>query len=182
MGGDDASGSDSSDEGYAENSSRGGAQGLLRRDRSMKLEAQFLRTLACRAGVLGGVAARGDGGGSAMDVDHDNKGGAGSRVGGVRGEGIGRAVPGHLVRRLEVLAVRMVEKYALLSHKDRELACRGLCQLWLSLSGPGQGDSLRRSVSAVFFLGWYFWRGCLRCVGDDDACVVRQLMMRRVDI
>lgn len=145
MDGDDASDSDSSDEGYTEMSGRGGAQGLLRHDRSMRLEAQFLRTLACRAGVLGGVAARGDGDNIAMDAGHDKGGGSQER--GVLREGIGGAVPGHLIRRLEVLAVRLVEKYALLSHKDRELACRGLCQLWLSLSGPGQGDNLRRSVS-----------------------------------
>lgn len=31
--------------------------GYEKRDRSLRLEAQFLRTLSCRAGVLGGIAA-----------------------------------------------------------------------------------------------------------------------------
>lgn len=90
-----------------------------------------------------------------MDVVDDNggdddKGGAPGKGEGARGivipGGMGGAVPGHLMRRLQALALRMVEKYALLSHKDRALACRGLCQLWLAFSGPGQGDNLSRMV------------------------------------
>lgn len=62
--------------------------------------------------------------------------------------GIGGAVPGHLMRRLQTLSLRLVEKYALLSQKDRGLACQGLCQLWLAFSGPGQGDNLSSMVRA----------------------------------
>lgn len=68
-----------------------------------------------------------------------------AEVGSISG-GSGAAVPGHLIRRLETVATRLVEKYALVGHKDRELVCRGLCQLWLSLAGPGQGDNLSRMV------------------------------------
>lgn len=84
-----------------------------------------------------------------MDVDgDDDKGsildkGKGRLVPG----GMGGAVPGHLIRRLQTLSLRLVEKYALLSQKDRGLACQGLCQLWLAFSGPGQGDNLSRMVS-----------------------------------
>eukprot|EP00752_Nemacystus_decipiens_P003549 g3275.t1 len=154
-------------EGDAPGSSGGGGrdEATFQRDLSLKLEAQFLRTLACRAGVLGGISARGgdapssspataEGGGvSAMDVDEDDKGGVPGKVKGpheifIPG-GMGGAVPGHLMRRLQALALRMVEKYALLSQKDRALACRGLCQLWLAFSGPGQGDNLSRMLGVV---------------------------------
>ena len=57
---------------------------LFSRDRSLKLRAQFLRALACRAGVLGGVFARAgrvavspekrDDTCSAMDVEDDEGG------------------------------------------------------------------------------------------------------------
>jgi len=80
-----------------------------------------------------------------MDVDgEDSNEAKGAR--GINSGGMGGAVPGHLMRRLQTLALRMVDKYALLSQKDRGLACQGLCQLWLALSGPGQGDSLSRMV------------------------------------
>ena len=139
-------------------------QTLLRSDRSPKIEAQFLRALACRAGVLGGVFARLEvattsplgAGSEEMDVD--------AREGeGVLGEGIrcsvpgevasgrlGGAVPGAVMRRLQALASRLVEKFALLSPKDRSLVYSGLCQLWLALSRPGQGDSLSRLVRQLF--------------------------------
>lgn len=137
----------------------------FQRDLSLKLEAQFLRTLACRAGVLGGVSARlGDApssspgatasGVAGMDVDDngdDNDNGRvpadekGDRDTVIPG-GMGGAVPGHLMRRLQTLSLRMVEKYAMLSQKDKALACRALCQLWLAFSGPGQGDNLCRMV------------------------------------
>lgn len=85
-----------------------------------------------------------------MDVvDDDDDGGTGKGEGEraiVSPGGMGGAVPGHLMRRLQSLSLRMVEKYALLSQKDRALACRGLCQLWLAFSGPGQGDNLSRMV------------------------------------
>lgn len=61
----------------------------------------------------------------------------------------GAGIPGHLLRRLATLATHLVEKYAMLVHQDRALACRGLCQLWVSLSGPGQGDNLSHAVSAT---------------------------------
>ena len=141
-------------------SSRGAAG--FQRDLSLKLEAQFLRTLACRAGVLGGVSTRaGDApssspgaaagrGVAAMDVDDDGSKGVPGMGKAARGivipGGMGGAVPGHLMRHLQALSLRMVEKYALLNQKDRALACQGLCQLWLAFSGPGQGDNLSRMV------------------------------------
>lgn len=67
--------------------------------------------------------------------------------------GVGGSVPGHVMRRLQTLALRLVERYALLSEKDRGLTCRGLCQLWLAFSGPGQGDNLPRMVSEGGLLG-----------------------------
>lgn len=105
--------------------------GYVKRDCSLRLEAQFLRTLACRAAVMGGVAARArtKGQGSAGESDI-----------------AAAAVPGHVLRRLETIAVRLMEQYPRMNHKDRELACRGLCQLWVALSGPGQGDNLSRAV------------------------------------
>lgn len=149
-------------------SSSGRGATAFQRDRSLKLEAQFLRTLACRAGVLGGVSARGGGSASSspgvaaggvvgMEVVDDNtdddKGGVLGKGEGGRGivipGGMGGAIPGHLMRRLQALSLRLVEKYVLLSQKDRALACRGLCQLWLAFSGPGQGDNLSRMVRAT---------------------------------
>lgn len=142
----------------------GGSDAAFKRNLSLKLEAQFLRTLACRAGVLGGVFMRGDatasstgatdGGAAGMEVVDDDEGrgvldkGKGKVVAG----GIGGVVPGHLMRRLQTLSLRLVEKYALLSQKDRGLACQGLCQLCLALSGPGQGDNLSRMVRARVML------------------------------
>lgn len=76
------------------------------------------------------------------DVPGNGKGGRGIVTPG----GMGGAIPGHLMRRLQTLSLRMVESYALLSQKDRALACRGLCQLCLAFSGPGQGDNLSRMV------------------------------------
>lgn len=140
------------------------SQALLNSDKSLKLEAQFLRTLACRAGVLGGVFAR-TGAASAspleagvenVDVVREGEGvlGEGTRSGvpgGVVASGrLGGGVPGDVMRRLQALASRLVEKFALLSSKDRSLVCSGLCQLWLALSGPGQGDSLSRVVRSLF--------------------------------
>lgn len=40
-----------------------------KRDRSIRLKAQYLRTLACRAGVLGGIAAKKHREGAEMDVE-----------------------------------------------------------------------------------------------------------------
>ncbi|CAM9233124.1 unnamed protein product [Ectocarpus fasciculatus] len=159
-------GEDSDEEG-GENGSPG-ARGAdaYGKDRSLKLEAQFLRTLACRAGVLGGVFARtrkqgdassgstgGDDAVTGMDVDEEGSPVAGKgKGGGVRGVvlgGMGGAVPGHLMRRLQSLSLRLVDNYALLGNKDRGLACRGLCQLWLAFSGPGQGDNLSRMLGVV---------------------------------
>lgn len=144
------------------------APALLRSDRSLKIEAQFLRALACRAGVLGGVFARTEvaaasplgAGSEKMEVDaQEGEGvlGEGMRSllpGGLASGRLGGAVPGDVMRRLQALASRLVEKFALLSPKDRSLVCSGLCQLWLALSGPGQGDSLSRVVRAVisFFI------------------------------
>lgn len=134
-------------------SSGGGAQALQKRDKSLKLEAQFLRTLACRTGVLGGISARSDPvasvPGDTMDVDDDEEGDVDRGKGkgpSAPGRVAGAAVPGHVMQRLESLAIRLVEKYALLSDSDRGLACRGLCQLWLALAGCGQGDNLSRAV------------------------------------
>lgn len=135
------------------------APALLRSDRSLKIEAQFLRALACRAGVLGGVFARIEvaaasplgAGSEKMDVDVRE--GEGVLDEGMRSSVPGRlggAVPGDVMRRLQALASRLVEKFALLSPKDRSLVCSGLCQLWLALSGPGQGDSLSRVVRDDF--------------------------------
>lgn len=139
------------------------ASALQRRDRSLKLEAQFLRCLACIAGVLGGICAReqnapslaADGSAETKDsktgespyVDAERvRATPSGMVNGVSA-GVGATVPGHVMRRLETLALRLVEKFPLLSYKDRGLVCRGLCQLWLALSGPGQGDNLSRLVS-----------------------------------
>lgn len=133
---------------------------LLRSDRSLKIEAQFLRVLACRAGVLGGVftrlgvaAASPLGAGvEPMDVDvreGESVSDGGARCsfpGGIASGRLGGAVPGDVMRRLQTLASRLVEKFALLSPKDRSLVCSGLCQLWIALSGPGQGDNLSRVV------------------------------------
>eukprot|EP00903_Cladosiphon_okamuranus_P011333 g10683.t1 len=153
----------------APGSSSGGGATAFQRDLSLKLEAQFLRTLACRAGVLGGVSARGGdppsllpGGASGdgvaeMDVDNNSNGGVPGEGKGARRiaipGGMGEAVPGHLMRRLQTLSLRMVEKYAVLSQKDRALACRALCQLWLAFSGPGQGDNLSRVLGVVVLKG-----------------------------
>ncbi|CAN0077665.1 unnamed protein product, partial [Ectocarpus sp. 12 AP-2014] len=88
-----------------------------------------------------------------MDVDEEGGSVAGKgKGGGVRGGvpgGMGGAVPGYLMRRLQSLSLRLVENYALLGNKDRGLACQGLCQLWLSFSGPGQGDNLSRMLGVV---------------------------------
>ena len=136
---------------------------LFSRDRSLKLRAQFLRALACRAGVLGGVFARAgslavspekrDDTCSAMDVEDDE---GGEQEGGGRGKGkqgrapdgaTGAAVYGHVTRRLEEIATRLVQSCDLLSRNDRGLACRALAQLWLALAGPGQSDNLSCLVS-----------------------------------
>lgn len=150
------------------------AQALMKRDRSLKLEAQFLRTLACRAGVLGSAFVREERyraihtnskpfgkrrTSDAMEVaddEHEGEAGVRGSTGMVRGTaggviraaemGIGGAVPGHLMQRLETLALKLVDKYMLLSLKDRALARRGLCQLWMALSGPGQKDGFSRVV------------------------------------
>lgn len=136
--------------------------GYVKRDRSFRLEAQFLRTLACRAGTLGGVAVRAKAG-TALTTDMDDDGGdGGSRssievIAGAIPGGTGTSVPGHVLRRLEATATRLVENYALMNGKDRGLVCRALCQLWVSLSGPGQGDNLSRVVSrGSSGLGWPF--------------------------
>lgn len=159
----------------------GGGDAAFKRNLSLKLEAQFLRNLACRAGILGGMSARQDA--SASSTGPAGGGAAGMEVvddeddieGGVLEKGKGRvvpgrmggAVPGHLMRRLQTLSLRMVEKYALLSQKDRGLACQGLCQLWLALSGPGHGDDLSRMVrveGGVGLLSWC-WSVTARSVG-----------------
>lgn len=78
------------------------------------------------------------------DIEEGNVDKGKGRV--VPGGRMGGAVPGHLMRRLQTLSLRLVEKYALLSKNDRGFACQGLCQLWLALSGPGHGDNLSRMV------------------------------------
>ena len=161
---DDSEGEDDIAEPGAEGWGNDDGVALFSRDRSLKLKAQFLRALACRAGVLGGVFAKAgrvavspekrDDTCSAMDVEDDE---GGEQEGGGRGKGkqgrapdgaTGAAVPGHVMRRLEEIATRLVQSYELLSRNDRGLACRALAQLWLALAGPGQSDNLSCLVSA----------------------------------
>ncbi|CAN0369954.1 unnamed protein product, partial [Ectocarpus sp. 12 AP-2014] len=93
--------SDEEDNGHGSPGARG--TDSYGKDRSLKLEAQFLRTLACRAGVLGGVFARarqqGDlspgstgGGDGVMGMDIDKEGG--SVAGKGKGGGVKGGVPG----------------------------------------------------------------------------------------
>ncbi|CAM9715044.1 unnamed protein product, partial [Choristocarpus tenellus] len=67
--------------------------------------------------------------------------------------GGGQGVPVYVVKRMEGMATDLVENYALLKVLDRRVASGALSQLWLSLAGPGQGDNLFRTLSAVVHKG-----------------------------